>query len=394
MFDVKFNTSPDLIVCFPIGRIDSTTAKKFENAIDLFRKQHQGAAIEFDCTGLEYISSAGLRVLLSLSKKEKINIKLTNVSQAVNDILNVTGFSTIFDVSRPMRDISDEKGHLMGETGGIALYRMDNDTILKLYPADKAIDDVKRELKNTKTALLSGVPALISYDIVTYNGRYGIVYEMPNVKTVSSLIVFQQWKLEQYASEMGRTLQSIHSCSVDTSDLPKTSELFSERALNMAKYMDKKEISKLISIINAIPDGNSFIYGNYHPGNVFAMNDELILINMAGVSCGNPVFDLGMSYMILVYEAELLVKRVSDIDVIQAKKFWDIMVRSYFDTDDEDVIAEKERVIKAMAAVCSALLPSMSFVAHDDAKRLVEKARSDVFGYPDYLKSILKEAKF
>ena len=391
---MQFKFESGVITCSPVGRIDSTNAKNFETAITGFRAQHQNAELVFDCQELEYISSAGLRVLLSLSKKANVRINLINVSQGVSNILDVTGFSTIFEVSRSIRDISGEKGHLMGESAGISLYRMDNDTILKLYSKTEKLEEIRKELKYAKAALLSGVPALISYDIVSYNGRYGILYEMPNVKTVSSLIVFQQWKLDHYAKEMGKTLRAIHSCTPEPGILPDTPQIFTTRALSMDKYFNRDEIATLVSLIQSIPAASTIVYGNYHPGNVFAMNDELILINMSGISCGNPVFDLGMSYMICVHDADTFIKRVSDIDMLQAKKFWDIMIRNYFDTDDENVIKHHETIIEAVAMLCSALSPAMGLVSQDDAKRLVEKARRDVLGYSGYMKRLLEEAIF
>ena len=391
--NLNFEVVSGVVYIAPAGRIDSTNAKDFGNAVSSIRQKYSNAELVFDCSQLTYISSAGLRVLLNFNKKEKTPIKLENVSQAVSDILNVTGFSTIFDVSRPIRDISDEQLNFMGMSSGISLYRMTNDTILKLYPTWQKLDDIKKELKYTKAALLSGVPALISYEIVTYQGRYGIIYEMPHVKTVSSLIVFQQWKLEQYAEEMGKTLKLINSCTLQDT-LPKTSEIFTEKALKMDKYFTKEEIHNLISIIHAIPSANTVVYGKYYPGNVFVMNDELILIDMSTISCGNPIYDLGISYMICVLEAEWLLKQISDIDAMQSKKFWKFMIRSYFDTNDENVIQNNEKSIKAIALLCSALLPAVVNLKAEYTEKLVARARRDLFPNIDNLIMLLSQANF
>lgn len=395
-FSMTFKVDGEVLLGFPVGRIDSTNAKIFENDINLIKNKYPKAEMSFDCSNLEYISSAGLRVLLSVSKRTPIKLQLTNVTQEVYDILNVTGFSSIFDVSRPIRDISSTEGKFMGMSNGISLYRMDDDTILKVYPTWEKLEDVKMELKRTKAALLSGVPALISYDIVKYNGRYGISYEMPNVKTVSSLIVFQQWKLEQYADEMGKTLRMIHSCRPETGIMPRTSEMFTEYALKLDKYFDQKEIHDIILMINAIPSSDSFVYGSYHPGDVFVMNDELILINMSGISCGNPVFDLGISYMICVLEGSWFLKYVTDLDTNQGKKLWDIMIRSYFETKDDEVIKSKENIIAVVALLCSALLPVMNManLTHDDLEKLIAKVRNNLLSNAKALTLILRDAKF
>ncbi len=80
------------------GRLDTTTAPQLDDAIK--------AAIEgvteltFDLTKLEYVSSAGLRVFLSaqktMNKQGKMVIK--NVSEEVNEVFEVTGFSDILTI--------------------------------------------------------------------------------------------------------------------------------------------------------------------------------------------------------------------------------------------------------------------------------------------------------
>jgi anti-sigma B factor antagonist len=75
------------------GRLDTTTApelEKFlgENCVD-------AAALLLDCGKLTYISSAGLRVLLSTQKKMKGSMKLTNVCELVMEVFEMTGFADI-----------------------------------------------------------------------------------------------------------------------------------------------------------------------------------------------------------------------------------------------------------------------------------------------------------
>ncbi len=80
------------------GRIDSVTAAEFESAI----KNAIGGASEliFDFIKLEYISSAGLRILLGTQKlmNKQGSMKVINVNETVNDIFDVTGFSYILDI--------------------------------------------------------------------------------------------------------------------------------------------------------------------------------------------------------------------------------------------------------------------------------------------------------
>ena len=78
-----------------IGRLDTTTAPALEATIDGCITGVQELIL--DCTALEYVSSAGLRVLLKSQKQMNAqgSMNLINVSEDVMDILEMTGFADI-----------------------------------------------------------------------------------------------------------------------------------------------------------------------------------------------------------------------------------------------------------------------------------------------------------
>ncbi|MBQ8488533.1 MAG: STAS domain-containing protein [Pseudobutyrivibrio sp.] len=80
------------------GRLDTSTAPQLEEAVNGNISELKD--ISFDFANLEYISSAGLRVLLStqktMNKQGKMVIK--NVSEEVMEIFDVTGFSDILTI--------------------------------------------------------------------------------------------------------------------------------------------------------------------------------------------------------------------------------------------------------------------------------------------------------
>ena len=77
------------------GRLDTTTAPELEKAINDEGEVLKSLVLDFK--GVDYISSAGLRVLLTAQKKMNVqgSMELTNVSEAVMDIFEMTGFADI-----------------------------------------------------------------------------------------------------------------------------------------------------------------------------------------------------------------------------------------------------------------------------------------------------------
>ena len=77
----------------PQGRVDTITAPELEAAVVLTGVEE----LVFDLAAVDYISSAGLRVLLASQKKMAgKSMKILNVCPAVKDVFDITGFSDIF----------------------------------------------------------------------------------------------------------------------------------------------------------------------------------------------------------------------------------------------------------------------------------------------------------
>lgn len=87
----------DLMIALT-GRLDTTTAPELEKEV---KERIDGVEkLSFDFADLEYISSAGLRVLLSAQKimNKQGSMVIRNVSENIKEIFEVTGFSDILTV--------------------------------------------------------------------------------------------------------------------------------------------------------------------------------------------------------------------------------------------------------------------------------------------------------
>ena len=80
------------------GRLETTTAPELEAVVN---NELAGVTdLTFDFTALDYISSAGLRVLLSVQKKMNAQgtMKVVGVNEIVNEVFEITGFSDILTI--------------------------------------------------------------------------------------------------------------------------------------------------------------------------------------------------------------------------------------------------------------------------------------------------------
>jgi anti-sigma B factor antagonist len=98
MFNVEKKSEGKNVTLVLSGRLDTSTAPELEAEVNAVIEGTEN--LIFDLTELDYISSAGLRVLLSALKmmSKQGSMKITNVNESVMDIFNITGFSDILTI--------------------------------------------------------------------------------------------------------------------------------------------------------------------------------------------------------------------------------------------------------------------------------------------------------
>ncbi len=98
--NVKVSSAGDYTVVGVEGRIDTTNAAGFE--LKMMELVDAGASkLLLDCSGLNYISSSGLRVFLVLQKKMgtlKGQLRICSLQPVIREIFDISGFSTILSV--------------------------------------------------------------------------------------------------------------------------------------------------------------------------------------------------------------------------------------------------------------------------------------------------------
>ena len=157
------------------GKIDSSNAPKLEKDIQKILAENPASAIVVDFDNLKYTTSAGLRVILRL-KQQVSDTSIINASPEVYDILEMTGFTDMMTVQKGYRIISVEGCEVIGQGSNGKVYRIDPDTIVKVYLNADALPEIRRERELARTAFVAGVPTAIPYDVVRIEGGgYGSV---------------------------------------------------------------------------------------------------------------------------------------------------------------------------------------------------------------------------
>ncbi|HAQ51669.1 MAG TPA: anti-sigma factor antagonist [Lachnospiraceae bacterium] len=100
MLEIGMEIQDDVLNVSLKGKLDGMTFTEFEEQLE--SKRDEAQKIVIDATGLEYVSSAGLRVIMStelyMEKNNKERIKITNASDDIKEIIELCGFDQVIDM--------------------------------------------------------------------------------------------------------------------------------------------------------------------------------------------------------------------------------------------------------------------------------------------------------
>ena len=331
------------------GRIDSTNAQLAEKQI--FEGIGDGTEkIIIDAENLEFISSAGLRVILKLRKAYK-DIEIVGVSPEVYDVFEMTGFTEMLDIQKGYRKLSVEGCEVLGEGSNGIVYRYDPEIVVKVYRNSNALNEIKRERRLARTALILGIPTAIPFDVVKVGDSYGSVFELLNAKSFSKLIAAEPENKDKYIAEFVGLLKRIHSTEVNPEDMEDMKSVAIGWAEFLTDYLPAEQSEKLLSLIRAVPERHTMIHGDYHTNNVEMQNGEVLLIDMDTLSYGHPVFELASMFLGFVGFGELdhtVTEKFMKLPYETTKYIWHKSLSLYLETEDEERInevAEKAMVV-------------------------------------------------
>jgi uncharacterized protein (TIGR02172 family) len=350
MDNVKSRVEKDGLVIELSGHIDSSNAEAVEAAINEARVKSKEGNFTLDAQNLEYISSAGLRVILRLSQVEP-TLKMINVSSAVFEVLEMTGFSEMIPIEKAYRVLSIEGCEVIGQGANGKVYRIDADTIIKVYNNPDSLPDIKRERELARKAFVKGIPTAIPYDVVKVGNGYGSVFELLSAKSFSKLLMEDPSKIDDIVKMFVDLLKKIHSTNVEPGEMPDKRAVYLDYAHFLADYLPKDQADKLTALIEAVPDVHKMIHGDYHTKNVMLQKGEVLLIDMDTLSYGHPIFEFASMYLGFVGFGEADPSQAGQflgIPYDLAKTFFHKCMAQYLGTSDEEKINEvvdKSRIL-------------------------------------------------
>ncbi len=292
---MKYEMTDGTLKLFLEGHIDSSNAEAVEAEITAAREKESFSSVLVDAENLEYISSAGLRVLLRL-RKACPQMEVINVRPEVYEVFDITGFTEMMTIKKAFRRVSVEGCEVIGQGANGKVYRIDPDTIVKEYFSPDSLNEINRERELARTAFVLGIPTAIPYDVVRVGNGYGSVFELLNAKSFAKLLADGEKTVDEIAQMSIDLLKLIHGTEVKPDSMPDMKAVALDWADFLKDYLDGDLYRKLHSLVADVPEVHHMLHGDYHIKNVMLQNGEALLIDMDTLCYGHPVFELASMY--------------------------------------------------------------------------------------------------
>ena len=343
---MRYDLKEEKLVLYLEGELNSYNAEGVEKEIDSTLKDKKFKSLVLNMENLRYISSAGLRIILKLKQKYD-DVSIADASLEVYDILQMTGFTNIMTVKKALKRVYIQGAEVIGEGFFSTVYRVDKDTIIKVFNRTSDPEQIERELRLAKEAFILGIPTAISFDIVKVDDKLGVRFEMLDCMSLKNAVLTYPDKVKEYLKQYANLLKKLNNTECLNPIVPDIKKFFLEKVETIKPYLEEKYYLKAKKIVQGIEDRKTFVHGDCHFKNIMVQNGELILIDMDTLSVGHPIFELAnlyAPYCAFNEDEPDNSERFFGIKGEDASALYNALLNLYFGKDDP-VIKDKIRLV-------------------------------------------------
>jgi len=337
---MRYEIRRETLVIYFEGEINSFNADNIEKEAREILEKEEFNALVLDFASVRYISSAGLRIVLKFKQQYK-DVSIEECSLEVYDILAMTGFTNMLPVKKALKRLYVSGAKVIGEGFFSTVYRIDKDTIVKVFNRTSDPDQIERELAMSKQAFVLGIPTAISYDIVRVDDKLGVRFEMLDCMSLKNAFLEYPDKYDELVDKYVALLKKINTTDTNNNPVfPDMREFFFEKLSYIKHFVDHDHYEKMKALLSQIPTRSTFVHGDCHFKNIMVQGDEFLLIDMDTLSKGHPIFELALiraPYVAFEADAPGNSEKFLGVSAAFAEKLYNDLVERYFGTNRQTI---------------------------------------------------------
>jgi uncharacterized protein (TIGR02172 family) len=332
------------------GRLDVDTIDALKSALNSVSAEQ----LVFDMRRCVFVSSIGIREILKAHRERSRaggSIALVNVNRDVMDIFRITGMAEMIEIKPLAREISmDDLEFLSAGVCG-KCYRVDRETVVKLYNDGIDASIAEREKEYAKAAFVLGIPTAISYDVVACGSQTGVVYEMLDAELFSVVIRADIENIPTHGRMLAAVAKAIHEVEPAPGVFPDIKERFRGYIREMDFFLSADDIAFLLRKLEEIPDAGTCVHFDIHSSNIMIRDGEPVIIDMGDLSTGSFLFDIGLLLTIYGIPELGISELATKIPNEKGVELWEAFRAAYFVDLDAATIAYIDANIAFLASL-------------------------------------------
>ncbi|MHB8071121.1 MAG: phosphotransferase [Candidatus Cryosericum sp.] len=193
-----------------------------------------------------------------------------------------------------MEEHLDEK-KLLHRNHTAELYVWTEGTILKLFVAGFPASLVEREIAGTRAANAAGIPSPRLEDVVTVDGRPGLVLQRLRGRSMLTVLAREPTRVAHCAAVFAELQSRIHECQAP--ELPPQQE-------DLARHIARAGVvarikGDALATLEQLPGGDRLCHCDLHPDNVLVTDHEACVIDWSFAASGAPASDAARTALLL-----------------------------------------------------------------------------------------------
>ena len=245
---MRFELKDKDLTLYLEGELNSYNADNVEKEIDETLKPQSFEKLILDFSHISYISSAGLRIILKLKQKYN-NLSVVETTLEVYDIFSMTGFTNIMDIKKGMKRVYLSGAQVIGDGYYSTVYRVDKDTIIKVFERVSDPEQIERELKLAKEAFVLGIPTAISFDIVRVDdGKLGVRYEMLDCMSLKNAYIEYPEREKELTEKYAALLKKMNTTECYDINIPDKKEAYIVKLGKIKQFLPDAVNEKLLKM--------------------------------------------------------------------------------------------------------------------------------------------------
>lgn len=175
------------------------------------------------------------------------------------------------------------------------VYAWGDSQVLKLFAPEWSKGAVEYEADVARRAQATGVPMPAVGDVVSIEGRLGIVYARVHGETLLQQFGARPWQALTIIRCLAELHADMHRRSAPS--LPAQRQRLARR-IRQPEQLPARLRGQALAVLDSLPDGDWLCHGDFHPDNVLVTANGPVIIDWVDATHGNPLADVARTYVL------------------------------------------------------------------------------------------------